>query len=653
VLEIFSNIVYHKFYAYEGEETMLRKYIWKYRWRYLLGLLTLFVVDLLGLMIPEFTGRITDGLDQKTMDFGDVGQIIGLIMLVGFSMAIGRFLWRYFIFGSARHIENELRNNMFEHLTKLSMDYYNENKTGDLMAHFTSDLNAIRMSIGPAVITSFDAVIMTIMVIVKMVVFVNLELTLLACVPMLFILVGGIFYGRSIEKRFREKQNAFSEMTDEVQESISGVRIIKAFVQEQKEVMAFAVANRNNQDKNLRVVKLQAIIMPLLDFMIGLSSVVAILYGGKLVLEGAITPGRFVAFNQYILMLVWPMLAAGESITFISQGLASTKRIEKIFEQQPDIVDSPKVNPELKKINGKIELKNLSFTYCRRQDGQATQEEIDYKLNPVLDHVSVQVEAGETLAILGPTGSGKTTLANLLVRMYDIEEGMIFFDNHEIKEFPLSTLREQIAYVMQDNFLFSDTIQTNIAFGVRKLKDIKLEKKKYHLFPTKKELEEAHHEHDFSSRESLVDEAYHDLDAVKQAASTACIHDNIMEFPKQYATMVGERGVTVSGGQKQRSSIARALMKNAPILILDDALSAVDTSTEETILKNLKQDREGKTTIIIAHRISTIQNANHILVLKEGKCIEYGTHQELLEAKGHYANLYEKQQLEKQLENQQ
>lgn len=641
----------------KGTSKMIRKYIWKYRWRYLLGLVTLFVVDLLGLLIPEYTGRITDGLDQKTMDSDGVLQVIGLILLVGFGMAIGRFLWRFFIFGSARHVEHELRNDMFQHLTKLSMNYYNENKTGDLMAHFTSDLNAIRMSIGPAVITSFDAVIMTIMVIVKMVVSVNFELTLLACIPMAFILIGGIFYGRSIERRFREKQTAFSEMTDQVQESISGIRVIKAFVQEQKEVIAFALANRNNQDKNLRVVKLQAIIMPLLDFLIGLSSVVAILYGGKLVLEGAITPGKFVAFNQYILMLVWPMLAMGESITFISQGLASTKRIKKIFDQEAEIIDSPSIKPELKEIKGKIELKNLCFTYGRRQEVQQEEQVAKagkkQELNQVLDQVSVQIEAGESLAILGPTGSGKTTLANLLVRLYDTEDGMIYIDGHEIKEYPLSVLREQIAYVMQDNFLFSDTIQTNIAFGVRKLMDIRYEKKKYHLFPTKKELEEAHHEHDFSSRESKVDEAYQDLNAVKQAAITACIHDNIMEFPKQYATMVGERGVTVSGGQKQRSSIARALMKEAPVLILDDALSAVDTSTEETILKNLKQDREGKTTIIIAHRISTIQNADHILVLEEGKCIEYGTHQELLEAKGHYANLYEKQQLEKQLENQQ
>lgn len=592
-------------------------------------------MDFIGLYIPQFTGEITDGLDNGTMDFTGVVQAVGSILLVGVLMALGRFLWRFFIFGTARKIEFELRNDMFKHLSKLSMRYYNENKTGDLMAHFTSDLNAIRMSIGTAIITSFDAIIMTIMVVVKMILYVNLQLTLLACIPMIFISIGGIMYGRAIEKRFREKQEAFSEMTDQVQESISGIRVIKAFVQEQKEIISFAKSNQKNKDKNLQVVKLQAVVMPLLDVIIGLSSVITLLYGGYLVIEGYITPGKFVAFNSYIGMLVWPMIATGESITIFSQGFASIRRVQNIFKEEPEIVDEAMVDKSIDSLQGNIALNHLSFRFHK-------------ELPLVLRDVSVNIPKGSTLAILGHTGSGKTAIANLLLRMYNVEPGMITFDGRDIKEIPLHVLREQIAYVPQDNFLFSDSLQSNIAFGVRKLMDFPEEKTK--LMKGHKERLEEYMEHDLLQRTSKIDAAYNDLEEVKEASKLACIHDNIMEFPRQYATMVGERGVTVSGGQKQRSSIARALMKNAPILILDDSLSAVDTNTEEQILSNLKKNREGKTTIIIAHRISTIQNADKILVLEDGKVAEYGSHEELLTLGGHYAKLYEKQQLEKQLE---
>lgn len=615
---------------------MIGKYIKRYKWSYLLGIITLFVVDLLGLLIPEYTGRITDGLKYKTMDFQGVLHMIGLILAVGGLMALGRFLWRIFIFGGARKIEYTLRNDMFEHLTTLSTRYFNENKTGDFMAHFTSDLSAIRMALGPAVVTTFDAIIMTVMVVVKMVFYVDLRLTLLACIPMIFIMIGGIYFGSKVEKRFTKKQEAFSKMTDEVQESISGVRVVKAFVQEEKEIESFAGTNLNNKKANLSVVKLQATVLPLLDLLIGISSVITILYGGKLVLDGAITPGKFVAFNSYIGMLVWPMIAAGDSINMLSQGLASMKRIRKIFMEQPEIIDGPECDNEITELYGEIALNNLTFAY---KEGSS----------PVLQDISVKIPQGNTLAILGRTGSGKTTIANLLLRLYDVEDGMITFDKNSIRKIPLSVLREQIAYVPQDNFLFSDTIQTNIAFGVRKLRDIE-EEEKMKLFPSRKERLEAHLESDFMKTESKADSIYQDLDMVQEAAKAACIHENIMDFPRQYSTMVGERGVTVSGGQKQRSSIARALMKDAPILILDDALSAVDTNTEEQILRNLKENRKNKTTIIIAHRISTIQNADNILVLEEGKVAEYGSHEQLMEERGIYAQLYEKQQLEKQLE---
>lgn len=574
----------------------ISRYVKRHGLQYILGIAALFAVDLMNVYIPRYTGEITDGLEAQTLDMDGVLGLILRILILGAIVALGRFFWRYFIFGASRSIEKEVRNDLFAHLETLSMRYYNEHKTGDLMAHFTNDLQSIRMFLGPTVITAFDATVMLVLVLGQMILYVDVKLTCIAVLPLILIIFGDYFYGKLMHRRFIRKQKAFSDLTDQVQEAVSGIRVIKAFVQEHKELAAFAVTNKNNQEKNLSVVRLQALFVPLLDLIVGASSLLTLLYGGYLAIDGTISLGQFVAFNSYIGMLVWPMIAAGECITYVSQGLASLKRIMTISREQPDIVDGAEVKP-VEHLEGDLVFDHLTFSYPGESNA------------PALSDICLHVEKGSTLAVLGRTGSGKTTLANLLMRLYDVKSGMIRIDGHALKHIPLRVLRGDIAYVPQDNFLFSDTLENNIAFGV----------------------------------------AEKDPEAVRQAARDACIHDNIMDFPDNYQTMVGERGVTLSGGQKQRSSIARALLKNAPILILDDALSAVDTDTEEQILRNLKANRQGKTTLIIAHRISTIQNADHILVLDEGKIAEYGTHEELMERHGLYRSIYDKQQLEKQL----
>lgn len=569
----------------------------KSRWlHYAAGILALAAVDLMNVYIPQFTGQITDGLKAGTIGMDGVWRLIGLIILMGAAMAAGRFGWRYFIFGAALDVRRRLQEDLFAHLEKLSMRYYNEHKTGDLMAHFTNDMRSVQMLMGPTVVTAFDATVMLVMVLGKMMFYVDMRLTLVAVIPLLLIMYGDYYYGKVMHRKFFAKQRAFSDLTDQVQEAVSGIRVIKAFVQERQELAAFARVNRLNQDRNMAVARTQALFMPLLDLVIGVSGLLTLLYGGYLTIAGEITLGQFEAFNLYIAMLVWPMLAAGECITFISQGMASLKRIRTILDEKPEIVDGAEVK-DVAALRGEIDLDGLTFAYPDQEDVT------------VLDSIRVHVDQGSTLAVLGRTGSGKSTLANLLLRLYDTKSDMIRIDGRPICEIPLSVLRRDVAYVPQESFLFSDTLERNIAFGAER-----------------------------KSREEI-----------QRAARDACIHSNIMDFPEGYDTMVGERGVTLSGGQKQRSAIARALLKDAPILILDDALSAVDTDTEEQILHNLRVNRAGRTTIIIAHRISTIQSADRILVLDEGRAAEYGSHEELMALGGIYRSIHDKQQLEKQL----
>ena len=577
---------------------MLWGYIRRHWWQYLLGIAALFVVDLLHTWIPEMTGNVTDGLKEGTLDNRGLKGMVLRIQLAGFIITLGRFFWRYFLFGASRAIEKEIRDDLFGHLETLSMRYFNFHKTGDLMAHFTNDLQAVRQLLGSTVVTTFDASVMLVLVLVKMIRYVSPRLTLAAVLPMILIIFGDIFFGKAMHKRFLEKQAAFSSLTDQTQEAVSGIRVIKAFVQEKKELLAFSKVNLLNREKNLGVARLMALVIPLLNFVVGISTLITLLYGGRLAILGEITLGQFVAFNSYVGMLVWPMIAVGECVSSFSQGMASVKRVDVILKEKPDITDGPGTRMDITALRGGIDLKDLSFAYPGAES------------KIVLDRVSVSVAPGETLAVIGRTGCGKTTLMNLLVRLYDTaDKDMIAVDGVPVRDIPLRVLRRDIAYVPQDSFLFSDTIAANISFGV-----------------------------DGAGRE-----------AVERAAKAAKVHDNIMEFPDGYDTVTGERGVTLSGGQRQRVAIARALLKDAPILMLDDALSAVDTDTEREIVENLKALRRGRTTLIIAHRISTVRHADHILVLEDGRRAEYGTHEELMSLGGIYRDLYEKQQLETSL----
>lgn len=579
-------------------------YLWSYKWYYVAGVIILMLVDLASLYIPQYTGEIIDGLTDGLFDMEDVALLLVKILLAGLTMMAGRFGWRFFIVGASRGIEYRLRNDMFRHVETLSARYFNSHKTGDLMAHFTNDLQAVRMAVGMAVVTAFDAVVMTVMVLVKMIFHVDFKLTLLAFVPLTLVAVGCYFFGIESKKRQTRRQEAFSQLSDRVQESIAGIRVIKAFVQEEADFKAFEESSLNNMKKNLSVVKLRAVFGPALDAVTGISLLLTLLFGGRMVLAGTISVGQFVAFNSYIGMLVWPMIACGDCINTFSQAVAAFQRIACIFKEKPDIVDM--VPEEFQnadmRIRGEIALNDLTFTY---PDGE----------EPVLKNISLHVKEGEMLGILGRTGSGKSSLADLLMRVYDCEPGSLLMDGRPITYYPLAVLHRDVAYVPQENFLFSDTLEENIAFGL----------------------------------EERIDDHPELRDSIRQAAKDACIHDNIMEFPDDYMTLVGERGVTLSGGQKQRSSIARALLMDASVLILDDSLSAVDTDTEEQILENLMRLREGKTTIIIAHRISTLQKADHVAVLTEGELTEYGTHEELIAKNGFYAHIYEKQQLEQEL----
>lgn len=465
------------------------------------------------------------------------------------------------------------------------------------MAHATNDIGAVRFTLGGGVIMFFDTIILVTLVLIMMLTTISVKLTLLALIPLPLLAITTQRFGKTIHHRFRRSQEAFSDVTNKVQENFSGMRVVKAFVQEDAEIEKFTESNQNYVNRNLHLIKVQAIFHPLISLFAGLSLVIVLGYGGLLVLNQEISLGDFVAFSTYLGMLTWPMMAIGQMINIFQRGSASMARLNVIFNTEPEIIDDEQTDHSIKNINGEIQIENLSFRYPNTEAY-------------VLKDINLTIPKGGTLAIIGKTGSGKTTLVNLLSRLYNTEEGAIKIDGHSVDSIPLDVLRHNIGYVPQDNFLFSTTIRENIAFGLDEVTE----------------------------------------DQVIQAARDAQVLENILDFPKKFDTLLGERGVTLSGGQKQRISIARALIKNPSILILDDSLSAVDTKTEENILRRLKEIMKERTSIIIAHRISTIKEAEQIIVLDDGAIVERGNHEELVAKDGIYADMYRKQLLEELIE---
>lgn len=570
----------------------------KHKWSYIFGILLLMAIDGLQLITPLVIGDFTDALAGGTLTGPLIGKYIFYILAIAVGVAIGRYGWRMTIVTTAKKLEYWLRGEVFRHLERMSLNYFNHHKTGDLMAHCTNDISSIRNAFGGGVIMLVDAIFMGLMTIGIMIVKVDLGLTLVALIPMPLIAIFIMFFGKHVRNRFQKVQEAFSDLTDVAQENFSGIRIIKSFVQEKASLDHFNEKNQNSFDKNISLAKLFGLVHPMVGFIAMLSTLIAMIYGGSLVIDGTISIGDFVAFLTFVGMLAWPMMALGFVYNQLQRGQVSLKRINTILETPPEIIDVKVLEAlnEAYAVAPKLEVKDLTFKYPN-----TTTE--------VLKNISFNIGVGETLAIVGKTGSGKTTLVNLLLKLYNVDDGKILVGDNDINRIPVHKLRSMIGYVPQDNFLFSKTVKYNVGFGA----------------------------------ESLTDEE------AKHFTQIAQIHDEIMSFPKGFETELGERGVNMSGGQKQRVSIARALAKKPEIIILDDSLSAVDTKTEESILTHLKETLKNTTSILIAHRISTIKHADQIIVLEDGAIAERGRHDELIALGGLYADMYNKQLLEEKL----
>lgn len=577
----------------------VRQFIKKNMAWYLFGIILLIVVDALQLITPLIIGQFTDDLNTGTLTRENIFTYILYLMVIATAVAVGRFGWRMTIIATSKKMAFDLRNQVFAHLEKMSQQYFHNHTTGDLMAHVTNDIATVRMAFGQGTIMLVDSLFMATMTIALMSTRISPKLTLVALLPLPLITIMVFFISKTMRLRFKEVQEAFSDITEKTHESFSGIRIIKSFVQEKKELKDFNVINQENFDKNMSLVTLQGVAFRLVALVSMFSVIIAILYGGQMVIDNVITIGELVAFLSFIGMLTWPMMAFGFVYNLLQRGLVSLNRVNDILNTPADVMDdSLKLHStdEVTKITPSITFKALTFRYPNT--------DVD-----VLKNVSFSIQAGQTLGIVGKTGAGKTTIANLMLRLYNVPDDSIFIGEKDVNKLPIRSVRDIVAYVPQDNYLFSKSVYENIGFSGK---------------DTSKAL-------------------------IEQTAEVASVHEEILNFPDGYGTEIGERGVTMSGGQKQRTSIARALTKQPGILVLDDSLSAVDTKTEEHILDHLKTTYKKQTTVIIAHRIATLKHADHIIVLDDAVISESGTHQELIKNEGLYADLFEKQLLEEKL----
>jgi ATP-binding cassette subfamily B multidrug efflux pump len=569
-------------------------YLKKYQRNYWIGTVCLVVTNGIWILFPQVIRRAIDDLGSGV--YRHTLPAYGLMLLaIAGAKGIFQYLTRSILIGVSREIEFDLRNDLFRHLETLSSSFYQRTRTGDIMARATNDLNAVRMLLGPGIMYSANTIVFTVGALIFMR-SISFKLTLYAFLPLPIVSVAIQYFGRRIHERFERIQAMFSEISARAQENFSGARVIRAYVQEEAEAAEFETANQEYITRSLKLVRLMGMLWPTLETMLGLAIVLVLWIGGRQVILGRMTAGDFVAFNTYMVQLTFPVIALGWVINIFQRGTASMLRINELLVEKPEIADNDRTKPALSgaPIRGEIEFRNLTFAY----NGTV-----------VLHDINLKIPEGSSLAIVGPTGSGKTTLVNLIPRVYDAPPGTVFIDREPVRDYPLETLRQNVGFVPQETFLFSDTIRENIAFGVTSASD----------------------------------------EAIRAAAQAANIGEDIESFPEQYKTMVGERGITLSGGQKQRTAIARAIIRNPRILVLDDALSSVDTQTEDKILNHLRTIMRGRTTIFISHRVSTVRNADRIAVLHGGRIVELGTHDELIARNGYYTDLYNKQLLEEEL----